>query len=587
MGSEEKSEQMASGLGETQSSDDKSEQMTAVLQLMQEQMAQQGRLIEMLVQSQTNMTSSSEGAASNHSTGAGEADPAKVPKAVRPVAHLDMPEPKWKFFEHEWKRYKRLTGITGQAVVDQLIDACSEELREDLFRSMGETLTTANETRLLDEMRKLAVRAHSKLVNRHGMMLMSQADDESVMQYVARLRGQAALCDYSVPCPSCSTTVSYGEEAINDQLIRGLACKETQEEVLARGSELTTQQKIVDFVAAKESARSSHDALAGASAPASINARQSQYQRQKRSRPAPALAANTKDLRKSSVKNIRCHGCGSADHGFTFQDRKARCPIWGKRCARCNGFSHLPEVAGCKPRTQAPATQSALTVPPDASEETPDTSGYGVRASFLAMVAGAISPGTGQIPHMVHDKRQGWVQRKPSDLPYLQVGVTLLSDAHESVGHPISSSVKVRDVHNYRAVADTGAQTTAAGEGLMRCLGLHMSELMPVSQSIQSADGALIDVLGAICIRVSCGDSHTDQLCYISKSCPTLFLSTDACEQLGVIPAAFPKAGVFPRPDANGLLGAVRPVIVESCNPAIRCTSATQPSERPVLRTSA
>ena len=270
--------------------DDKSEQMATVLQLMQQQIAQQGQLIEMLVQSRTNNPAEAEaevpvqsrtsstpggeaassqpseesnqaaqttptGTASGHPTAASDdAGAARVQKAVRPVAHLNMPETKWQFFMHEWKRYKRSTGISGQAVVDQLIDACSEELREDIFRSMGEGMSTADEKKLCEEIQRLAVRSHSKIVNRHGMMMMNQADDEPVTQYVARLRGQAALCDFSVTCPCCATSVYYGEEAINDQLIRGLSCKDTQEEVLARGSDLTTQQKIVDFVAAKERA---------------------------------------------------------------------------------------------------------------------------------------------------------------------------------------------------------------------------------------------------------------------------------------------------------------------------------------------
>ena len=165
---------------------------------------------------------------------------------------------------------------------------------------------------------------------------------------------------------------------------------------------------------------------------------------------------------------------------------------------------------------------------------------------------------------MVYDKRQGWVQRRPSDLPSLEVSVKLLPDAHNSVGYKIPGSVKVRNVDRYRAIADTGAQTTAAGENLVKCLGLSRSHLIPVSQSIQTADGAPIHVLGAICIRVSCGDSHTDQLCYISQSCPMLFLSTDACEQLGVIPASFPRAGLFQHPDASSTLGAVQPALGKS-----------------------
>ena len=80
-------------------------------------------------------------------------------------------------------------------------------------------------------------------------------------QFLARLRGQAALCECETSCEKCNSIVRYEEDIISDQLVRGLASAEIQEEVLARGAKLTTQSQIIDFVSAKECARVSHDAL--------------------------------------------------------------------------------------------------------------------------------------------------------------------------------------------------------------------------------------------------------------------------------------------------------------------------------------
>ena len=55
--------------------------------------------------------------------------------------------------------------------------------------------------------------------------------------YLARLNGQAELCDLSVTC-QCTKVVSFKEKFTTLQLIRGLYEKEIQKKVLAAGAAL-------------------------------------------------------------------------------------------------------------------------------------------------------------------------------------------------------------------------------------------------------------------------------------------------------------------------------------------------------------
>ena len=473
-------------------SENKSEQLETVLRMMQEQMALQGQMIQMMMQSGG---ASGANQTSQEHKDICQAGAAKMPQASRPVAHLDMTESKWKFFEAEWERYKRSTNQKDAQCQDQLLDACTDDLREDLFKSLGVSMKVKSENDLLTEIKKLAIKCQSQLVNRYALMNMTQESGEPATQFLARLRGQAALCGYEILCEGCNTTLHYEQDIVSDQLVRGLASSEIQEELLARGSELTTQEKIIEFISAKESARISHDALSETQSSALSIGALSQYQRQKR------------QARAKGQRDSRCHGCGSSDHGHTFQDRKAKCPVRGKRCPRCRGFGHLPEVVNCKSKEReprdigrgkvAPATQSALT----ASDNVMSADGDN-RASFLSVVVGAVTTESGRVPHLVHDGVKGWVKRRPSNLPCVQVTIQLLPDVHEMVGHGLSNSVRPGLVRDCRAIADTGAQTTAAGIGLVKSLGLPVDQLIPVSQAIQTADGSPIDVMGAMCIRV-------------------------------------------------------------------------------------
>ena len=116
------------------------------------------------------------------------------------------------------------TKVTGKDRTIQLLECCDDQLRKYVTRSigMGRTLTDRPEEEILTLVRRLAVREENTMVARVALHNMRQDRDETVRSFSARIRGQAGVCKFFLPCPDCSLTVHYTEEVLRDVVIRGL-----------------------------------------------------------------------------------------------------------------------------------------------------------------------------------------------------------------------------------------------------------------------------------------------------------------------------------------------------------------------------
>ena len=70
--------------------------------------------------------------ASHHT---GEQSTAKADKLPRPELKEGATEADFIYFKDSWTRYKRSTGLSGQAAVDQLWACCSSELSRSVYDS--------------------------------------------------------------------------------------------------------------------------------------------------------------------------------------------------------------------------------------------------------------------------------------------------------------------------------------------------------------------------------------------------------------------------------------------------------------------
>ena len=92
-----------------------------------------------------------------HPTGDTQA-PARMEKVRRPTISSAGSHEEWSYFLTRWGDYKDATRPKGKDIILQLIECCEEDLRRDLTRSAGGSLTNKTEEEVLSAFKNLAVR---------------------------------------------------------------------------------------------------------------------------------------------------------------------------------------------------------------------------------------------------------------------------------------------------------------------------------------------------------------------------------------------------------------------------------------------
>ena len=132
----------------------------------------------------------------SHQPGA-TAPSAKVERVKRPVISSAGTSEDWNYFLSRWNDYVEATKVSGKDEVLQLLECCDEELRRDVTRIAGGSLTNKTAEEALAAIRTLAVREESSMVARAALYALHQDRDEPVRTFAARARGQARTCKFT------------------------------------------------------------------------------------------------------------------------------------------------------------------------------------------------------------------------------------------------------------------------------------------------------------------------------------------------------------------------------------------------------
>ena len=131
-------------------------------------------------------------------------------------------------------------------------------------------------------------------------------------------------------------------------------------------------------------------------------------------------------------------------------------------------------------------------------------------------------------------------------------------------------------------MADTGCQSCLASLSIVKKLGFSANNLIPVDLKMHTADDRGIHILGSTILRLSGKDSkgeekYTKQIVYVTDKTDKLFLSKEACVDLGVISPNFPTL------DDAGDTNGVNATATSSHPPPqeCRCPKRTNPPPLP------
>ena len=257
----------------------------------------------------------------------------KVDKRPRPEVTQDMSEHDWRFFVSEWEDYKRATGITDQALLDELWSCMAPDLKRLAFDQGGKE-ALATEELMLARIRLLAVSVLHAAVHTVSLHEARQGADESTKAFAARGRGIAANCDLSKDC-TCGVKVSFLEETVYHVVMAGLRDREMQERCLAAAILKTIKDisSLVEFCSAEESGRMS--------AP-TVGAMRSSYQRGKANKG------------QQSSQQTQCGFCGGGQHSSSSREvREKECRAFNQVCRTCSKVGHLSTCCRSGTKTAA------------------------------------------------------------------------------------------------------------------------------------------------------------------------------------------------------------------------------------------
>ena len=145
-----------------------------------------------------------------------------------------MSESDWIFFIHKWDRYKHLSQIEGQLVVDEVWACLDSDMKRLAFQ---DGINDQDPNNLLSTIKKLGVTTVHPSLHVVELHEARQSSDETVKAFSARVRGIAANCELTKTCSKsgCNETVSsFLEETCYHAVLTGFLSDDLHEKVLTQ-----------------------------------------------------------------------------------------------------------------------------------------------------------------------------------------------------------------------------------------------------------------------------------------------------------------------------------------------------------------
>ena len=265
-------------------------------------------------------------------------------KPSRPTIESDLDEMSWEIFLDNFSRYKKMANLqTNEEICMELREACSKDVNKSLYQYIGVTDLNADnltEAKLLEHIKSVAVKPIHPEVHRWNFNGLAQNEGEPIAQFVGRLKGEAALCRFTVKC-SCDREVSYAEEMISQRMICGLVNTEHQSKLLSEAKDLDTLLKKVQRITSLETTDEAQNQIRNQS---KVNAIRSQYRKQQKSKATGGFPPRRKNFPSHKKFPWKCRGCGKTDHGPKKTRNRSDCTALGHECKSCGKQNHFESV---------------------------------------------------------------------------------------------------------------------------------------------------------------------------------------------------------------------------------------------------
>ena len=246
-----------------------------------------------------------------------------------------------------------------------------------------------------------------------------------------------------------------------------------------------------------------------------------------------AYAVCNTSQQQNQLMNTTCFYCGKKGHGknSSWRLRKKVCSAYNQRCEFCKKKHHLENVCLSKNKPMAKCDKNA-------------TLGEGSGAVFTELCN--ISAHQAQpkiLDHHLYDHQNGtWKQQASQPHPYVRVKIKAKQKDYQDLGFKLKGNILPI---TEKAMADTGCQNCLIGDKIIERMGIQRKDLIPAKMKMHAANNKAINILGAAILRFSGTDEsqgiiQTRQIVYVISGSNSIYLSREACKDLGMISNSFP-----------------------------------------------
>ena len=255
---------------------------------------------------------------------------ASVPAQLTTLT-LEMNHQQFRKFQQDWVVFKQISHAQPADLTAYLYNACNEEVKMAIINTEPDFLKL-NEGDALKVLEPIVTVRSNPAVHRKAFGELVQEENQTIKNFVVRLRSVATDCAFQCPNPVCQHDLSSIN--IKDQFIRGLNNSVLQAEILAKTNQLKSLEDVIDYAESFETALRDQNMLSNSNATPTDTAFKFGKKR--------THARNQPQIQQTPTPQPqvrRCNGCGEAPH-----NRPTQCTAWGKDCHNCGKPNHIAPV---------------------------------------------------------------------------------------------------------------------------------------------------------------------------------------------------------------------------------------------------
>ena len=462
----------------------------------------------------------------------------KLPPIERPILKQDISEEEWDSFLQEWKRFKRCTDIPSDQEADHLFNCCEKGLRRLILKEDPD-LINAGEDKLIEAMKKMAVIKVATSIRRTKLLSMKQEPGQSIREFFANTKAQAATCGYSVKCvQECcadAPSVDYTPLVVKDIIICGIADPEIHRDVLELPDlDDKSAKDLVGFIEGKETAKKAWNSGRSSNAAGMSGYKKSNKQDD----------SNSKFMLKT-----KCTRCGVQIQQFANNrfGRINKTPF--TKCIKCHKETIQEEKTNSMAEHSMNNTETNAAIHGFISTITSLESSDQGNAEYSDSSHVNASKSQDQIALGHHIfSQEGWKRANSLSHPTLRLKISTLKEDYDNLNR---SHVEIVPTY-IDVVTDSGAQSCLwSRREFLKC-GFTLNDLIRVNHRMEAVNMASIEIDGAILLRLTGQNKEGIEIqsavmVYVSPDAKKFYLSMEAMVQLGIIPNCFPQVGAsFP-----------------------------------------